>query len=93
MIENDITITLTESQHELLIDVLTHAQDAINLSLPFDGLCELPLNNSIVQRYTTLDNLKELFKELFSKNTKKEDAQIEKTSKKSSLPDYIEFKQ
>ena len=39
------------------------------------------------------DNLKELFKELFSKNTKKEDAQIEKTSKKSSLPDYIEFKQ
>lgn len=65
MNENDITITLTESQHELLLDVLTHAQDAMNLTLPFDGLCELPLNSSIVQRYTTLDNLKELLQELW----------------------------
>jgi hypothetical protein len=66
MVENDITITLTESQHELLLDVLTHAQDAMNLSLPFDGLCELPFNNSIVQRYTMIENLKELLQELWS---------------------------
>lgn len=66
MVENDITITLTESQHELLIDVLTHAQDAMNLSLPFDGLYELPLNNSIVQKYTMTENLKELLWELWS---------------------------
>lgn len=65
MDENDITIILTESQHELLLDVLTHAQDAMNLALPFDGLCELSLNNSIVQRYTILENLKELLQELW----------------------------
>lgn len=63
---NDITITITESQHELLIDVLNHAQDAMDLSLPFDGLYELPLNNSIVQRYTTLKNLEEMLLELWS---------------------------
>ena len=66
MNENDITITITESQHELLIDVLNHAQDAMDLSLPFDGLYELPLNNSIVQRYTTLKNLEEMLLELWS---------------------------
>lgn len=65
MNHNDIIITLTESQHELLLDVLTHAQDAMNLALPFDGLYELPLNNSIVQKYTMTENLKELLQELW----------------------------
>ena len=65
MNENDIMITITESQHELLMDVLNHAQDAMDLSLPFDGLYDLPLNNSIVQKYTMTENLKELLQELW----------------------------
>jgi hypothetical protein len=39
------------------------------------------------------DNLKELFKELFLKKNKKEETQIKKLNDKSSLPDYMEFKQ
>jgi hypothetical protein len=67
MNENDITITLTESQHELLNEVLTHALDAINLASPYgDGMWDLPLDNPIVQRYTMLENMKEMFFELWS---------------------------
>ena len=39
------------------------------------------------------DNLRELFKELFSKNNKKEDTQDKNPIDKSLLPDYMEFKQ
>jgi hypothetical protein len=39
------------------------------------------------------DNLRELFKELFSKNNKKEDTQSKNTTDKSLLPNYMEFKQ
>ena len=67
MNENDITITLTESQHELLNEVLNHALDAINLASPYgDGMWDLPLDNPIVQRYTMLENMKEMFFELWS---------------------------
>jgi hypothetical protein len=39
------------------------------------------------------DNLRELFKELFSKKNKKEATQDKKSTDKSLLPDYMEFKQ
>ena len=39
------------------------------------------------------NNLRELFKELFSKNNKKEDTQSKNTTDKSLLPNYIEFNQ
>jgi len=66
MNENDIRITLTESQHELLNEVLNHAIEAINLaSLYGDGMWDLPLDNPIVQRYTMLENMKEMFFELW----------------------------
>jgi hypothetical protein len=66
MNENDITITLTESQHELLNEVLNHAIEAINLASPYgDGMWDLPLDNPIVQRYTMLENMKEMFFELW----------------------------
>jgi len=66
MNENDITITLTESQHELLMDILCHACDAINLVSPYDdGMHDLPVDNPIVQRYTMIENLREMFNELW----------------------------
>jgi len=63
---NDITVTLTECQHEMLNDVLMNAIEAYHLVSPHDmGMHELPIDNPIIQRYTTLENLKELFYELW----------------------------
>lgn len=62
----DITITLTEAQHELLIDVLLHASEAYQLVSPYDsGMWDLPLDNPIVQRYTMLENLREMMNDLW----------------------------
>lgn len=67
MNENDITISLTESQHELLNEILCHAMDAFNLAAPYnDGMFDLPLDNPIVQRYTMLENMREMFQQLWS---------------------------
>lgn len=66
MIENDITVTLTESQHELLNEILCHATDSFNLVAPFnDGMHDLPLDNPIVQRHAMLENMREMFLELW----------------------------
>jgi len=62
---NDITITLTESQHELLNDVLLHAVEAYQVVAPYDsGMDDLPMDNEIIQRYTMLENLREMMIEL-----------------------------
>lgn len=67
MSENDITVTLTESQHEFIIEMMNHAVDAIHLTSPYhDGMWDLPLDNPIVQRYTMLENMREMFQELWS---------------------------
>lgn len=66
MNENDITITITESQHELLRDVLLHAADAVHLASPYcNGLYDLPIDNSIVQRYTMIENMQEMLNQLW----------------------------
>jgi hypothetical protein len=58
----DITVTLTEAQHELINDVLMNAIEAYHLVSPHDmGLHGLPIDNDIIQRYTMLENLKEMF--------------------------------
>lgn len=63
----DITVTITESQHELLNDVLMHAIEAYQVVSPYDmGLHDLPIENEIVQRYTLLENMKEMFYTLWS---------------------------
>ncbi len=67
MNEGNITVTLTESQHELINEILVHALDAYQLVAPYDdGIFDLPLDNTIVQRYTMIDNLREMFLELWS---------------------------
>jgi predicted HAD superfamily phosphohydrolase len=58
----DITVTLTESQHEMMMDVIMNAIEAFQLISPYDdGMHCLPLDNAIVQRYDTLDTLRETF--------------------------------
>ena len=63
----DITVTLTESQHEMLLDIIMNSLDAFQLVAPYDdGMHELPLDNAIVQRYDTLDTLRQTFVTLWS---------------------------
>lgn len=67
MNQGNITVTLTESQHELMVDLLNHAMDAANLIMPYGaGSYDLSLDNEIVQRYTMIENLRETFIELWS---------------------------
>lgn len=67
MNEGDITVTFTESQHELMIDIIMHAMESVQVLAPYDdGLHDLPLDNTLIRRYTMLDNLKETFGLLWS---------------------------
>lgn len=66
MNENDITVTLTESQHEFLNEILCHAMDSFHLAAPFDdGMFDLSFDNPIVQRYAMLENMREMFNQLW----------------------------
>ena len=63
---NDITIRLTEVEHELLVELLVHALESYQLVSPYDaGLHDLPLDNPIVHRYDTIENLRARFVELW----------------------------
>lgn len=67
MNSGDITVTLTESQHELLNDIILHSLESYQLMSPYgDGIHELPIDNPIVQRYSMIDNMKELFDQLWT---------------------------
>lgn len=67
MNNSDITITLSESQHELLNDIILHALESYQLVSPYDdGMWDLPINNSILQRYTMIQNLREMFNEMWA---------------------------
>ena len=59
---DDITVKLTEAEHELMIDLLVHALESYQLVSPYDaGIFDLPLDNPIVQRYDMIENLRERF--------------------------------
>lgn len=62
----NIKITLTESQHELILDMLVQAADSMNFCVPFDALCDLEMDNPILQRYTLIENLREMFGAIWS---------------------------
>ena len=67
MNEGDIKITITESQHELLIDMFNHAMESMNLIMPYgDGLHDLPVDNHIVQKCTMIEDMREMLFELWS---------------------------
>ena len=67
MNEGDITITITESQHELMIDIMNHVMESMNLVMPYgDGLHDLPVDNHIVQKCTMIEDMREMFLQLWS---------------------------
>jgi hypothetical protein len=63
----NITVTLTESQHELICDMLMQSVEAFQFVSPYDsGMYNLPLDSPIVQRYTMVENLREMFQFLWA---------------------------
>jgi len=63
---NDITVQLTEVEHEVMIELLVHALECYHLVSPYDsGFYDLPLDNPIIQRYDTIENLRARFVELW----------------------------
>ena len=60
MEQGDILVPLTMAEHELMNDIILHAVEAADFTIPF-CLSDLPLDNEIVQRYTMLANLRERF--------------------------------
>lgn len=63
--QNDLNITLTYAEHQLIIDVLMHSVEAMDFACPY-GLHDLPMDSEIVQRYTIIENLRERFNESWS---------------------------
>jgi hypothetical protein len=67
MSTGDITVTLTMAEHEILNDMINHTLEAIQLVAPYSsGLHDLPLDNEIVQRISTIDNLRDRFSTLWA---------------------------
>jgi hypothetical protein len=67
MNEGNITVTLTESQHELINDMIMSTLEAFNVMSPWgDGMEDLPFENAILQRYDMVENLKSLFDTLWA---------------------------
>ena len=65
IVQGDIEVPLTYTEHELINEVLMQASTAFEFALPY-GIYELPIDSEIVQRYTMLENLRERFNTLWS---------------------------
>lgn len=63
--QDDIQVTLTFAEHELINDVLMQAINALDFSCPY-ALHNLPIDSEVVQRYTMVENLRERFNALWS---------------------------
>ena len=61
MKHNDITVTFTESEHDLLLEVLTFAQDAFNLACP----SKYDMTDDQLDRYNNLVRTKSKLTELW----------------------------
>lgn len=57
--QQDLSVTLTEAEHELLINVLSMSIGNFDELVDFCALHDLPMNNPIVQKITMMENLKE----------------------------------
>jgi hypothetical protein len=58
--QNDINVTFTYAEHELLVDVLAHAAEAIDFACPW-GQFDLPMDSEFIQRCAMIQNLRERF--------------------------------
>jgi hypothetical protein len=63
--QDDIQVTLTFAEHEMINDVLMQAINALDFACPYD-MHGLPMDSEVVQRYTMVENLRERFNTLWS---------------------------
>jgi hypothetical protein len=66
MCENDISVTFTEAEHEMILDVLRYSLESFDFTSPYSvALNEIPMENEIVQRRFMIENLRDRFQELW----------------------------
>jgi hypothetical protein len=58
--QNDLTVTLTYAEHEMMRDVLLQAVSMFEFACPY-GYFDLPMDSELIQRYTMIENLRERF--------------------------------
>lgn len=63
--QNDLSITLTFNEHEMLCDVLLQAVNMIEFACPY-GYFDLPMESELIKRFSTIENLRERFNESWS---------------------------
>jgi hypothetical protein len=63
--QNDFNITLTYTEHEMLCDVLLQAVEIISFACPY-GYFDLPMDSELIQRFSTIENLRERFNHAWS---------------------------
>lgn len=63
--QNDLTITLTYAEHEMLCDVLLQAVNMMEFACPY-GYFDMPMDNELIQRFSTIENLRERFNHAWS---------------------------
>jgi predicted DNA-binding protein (UPF0278 family) len=55
--QNDVNVTLTFAEHELMCDIMCQASTMMDFVCP--DMFDLPIDSEIVQRYTMIENLRE----------------------------------
>lgn len=63
--QNDLNVTLTYAEHEMMCDVLLQAVEMIQFACP-DGYFDLPMDSQLIQRFSTIENLRERFNTAWS---------------------------
>ncbi len=63
--QNDLNITLTCAEHEMMCDLLLQAVSMFEFTCPW-GQFDLPMDNEMIQRYTMVENLRERFNETWT---------------------------
>jgi hypothetical protein len=58
--QNDVNVTLTYAEHELMCDILCQATNMMDFACPY-GIFDMPIDSELVQRYSMVENLRERF--------------------------------
>ena len=52
--QNDVIVTLTYAEHEMMCDILCQAETMIDFACPY-GIADMPIDSELVQRYTMVE--------------------------------------
>ena len=63
--QNDLTFTLTYTEHEMLCDMLLQAVNMMEFACPYKYF-DLPMESELIQRFSMIENLRERFNTAWS---------------------------